>query len=228
MSIFFKKEKDTTITDAPASESTMPDTTLLPQENLPEKNEHPLLEIVRFAIIALIIVLPIRWFVAQPFIVSGASMEETFHGGEYLIVDQLSYYFEEPQRGDVIIFRYPADPSKFFIKRLIGLPGDTIIIDGNVVTIRNKEYPAGVILDEPYINTMQPNTFLTEVLQDGEYFVMGDNRDASSDSRRWGILSRDKIIGRAFLRLFPLSQVGIFPGMYDATQALEQKAEDTI
>ena len=91
-----------------------------------DKEEHPFIEIIRFAVIALIIVIPIRMFVAQPFIVSGASMEETFQSGEYLIVDQVSYHLHNPARGDVIVFRYPKDPSKYFIKRIIGLPGDTI------------------------------------------------------------------------------------------------------
>lgn len=177
--------------------------------------EHPMTEIIRFSLIALIIVFPIRFFVAQPFIVSGASMQDTFESGEYLIVDQLTYRFEEPKRGDVVVFRYPRDVSKFFIKRVIGIPGDTIIIDGNVVTLKNKTHPDGVVLDEPYVAAMQPNTRLTEVLTESEYFVMGDNRDASSDSRMWGILHEDKIVGRAFLRLFPFNLIGAFPGQYD-------------
>lgn len=208
MSFLFRDTKQTADT-APYSADTIPP---VPQPE--EDREHPLAEIVRFALIALIIVVPVRMFIAQPFIVSGASMEETFHGGEYLIVDQLSYYFEEPKRGEVIIFRYPRDPSKFFIKRIIGVPGDTLTINGNVVTIINDENPEGVTLQEPYITTMQPNAHITETLGDLEYFVMGDNRDASSDSRMWGVLTRDKIVGRAFLRLFPVNEVGVFPGSY--------------
>lgn len=177
-----------------------------------KKEPHPLTEIVQFALIALIIVVPIRWFVAQPFIVSGASMENTFHSGEYLIVDQISYRFEEPEAGDVIVFRYPRNPSTFFIKRVIGMPGDTINIDGNVVTITNETYPNGYVLDEPYINDMAPNTFLTESLSDREYFVMGDNRDHSSDSRTWGVLQRENIIGRALVRLFPFNELDVMPG----------------
>jgi signal peptidase I len=169
-------------------------------------------EILRFAIIALVIVIPIRIFVAQPFIVSGASMEPTFHNGQYLIVDQLSYHTGEPKRGDVIIFKYPKDPSKYFIKRLVGIPGDTVSINGNVITIMNEANPEGFVLDEPYVAHMNPNTTLTEVLGPGEYFVMGDNRDNSSDSRVWGILHEDLIVGRAFLRLFPVDEVGYLPG----------------
>jgi len=186
-----------------------------------EKKEHPLTEIIRFSLIALLIVFPIRMFIAQPFIVSGASMKETFQNGEYLIVDQISYRFEEPERGDVIIFRYPRDPSKFFIKRVIGLPGEKIAIEGNVVTITNGSHPAGAVLDEPYIASMQPNTFLEEELGEGEYFVMGDNRDQSSDSRMWGVLQEQNIVGRALLRLFPVGAAGVMPGMFNSDTALQ-------
>jgi len=185
------------------------------------RHEHPLTEIIRFAIIALIIVVPIRMFIAQPFIVSGASMENTFHGGEYLIVDQVSYYFEEPERGDIIIFRYPRDPSKFFIKRIIGVPGDTITIDGNTVTIENEAHPNGMVLDEPYVEEMAPDTDLAQHLDDDEYFVMGDNRNASSDSRVWGVLHRDKIVGKAFLRLFPVEEIGVHPGALTRVETAE-------
>lgn len=179
-----------------------------------EKKAHPIIEIIQFALVALIIVLPIRWFIAQPFIVSGASMENTFHTGEYLIIDQLSYHFEDPKAGDVIVFRYPKNPSVFFIKRIIGTPGDTIDIKGNVVTITNAEHPNGLVLAEPYIADMSPNTFLHETLGEREYFVMGDNRDRSSDSRVWGILQREYIVGRALVRLFPFTKLGLLPGEY--------------
>jgi len=177
------------------------------------KEPHPLWELVQFAFIALLIVIPVRYFIAQPFIVSGASMEDTFHTGEYLIIDQVSYYFENPQRGDVVVFRYPKDPSKFFIKRIIGVPGDSINIQGDVVEL-TQEDGTKVTLDEPYIKTMAENTSLTEKLGEREYFVMGDNRDASSDSRTWGVLNKDKIIGKAFVRLFPFSEVEVLPGEY--------------
>ncbi|MCB9811031.1 MAG: signal peptidase I [Candidatus Nomurabacteria bacterium] len=177
--------------------------------------ENPFVEIVRFSVIALLIVIPIRMFIAQPFIVSGASMEQTFHTGEYLIIDQVSYYLHEPDRGDVIVFRYPRDPSKFFIKRVIGLPGETVVIDGSTVTIKNKDYPEGFVLNEPYIKSMRDPNSLTEELGPREYFVMGDNRDESSDSRMWGVLQEERIIGKAFLRLFPPSTASIFPGAVD-------------
>ncbi len=187
------------------------DTISNPQDR---QQKHPLAEIVEFALIALLIVIPVRMFIAQPFIVSGASMEDTFHSGEYLIIDQASYYFEDPERGDVIVFRYPQDPSKFFIKRVIGIPGDTIDIQGDAVTITTNEGQI-ISLSEPYVKSMAENTSLTETLGEREYFVMGDNRDASSDSRVWGVLQKDKIVGRAFLRLFPFSEMEVLPGEYD-------------
>lgn len=177
-----------------------------------KKEENAFVEIIRFALLALLIVLPLRWFVAQPFIVSGASMEDTFHDSEYLIVDQLTYHFDEPERGDVIIFRYPNDHSKFFIKRIIGLPGDTMIIDGSSVVIVNDEYPQGKTLTEDYVTSMVKGSNQTVELGNDEYFVMGDNRDHSSDSRTWGTLQRDEIVGRAFLRLFPPTRAALLPG----------------
>jgi len=177
------------------------------------KKIHPFVELLQFAAIALLIVVPVRYFIAQPFIVSGASMENTFHTGEYLIIDQLTYVFNDPERGDVIVFHYPKDPSKFFIKRVIGLPGESIDIQGNVVTI-TKTDGTTEILTEPYIKTMAENTSLTETLGEREYFVMGDNRDASSDSRVWGVLPKDKIVGRALFRLFPFTKIETVPGKY--------------
>lgn len=177
-----------------------------------EEKRHPFTEIAQFAIIAILIVVPIRMFIAQPFIVSGASMEDTFHSGEYLIVDQLSYYMRQPERGEVIIFRYPKDPSKFFIKRIIGLPGDTINIEKSVVTITNEANPKGFVLDEYYVDKMTPAEPMKETLGDREYFVMGDNRDQSSDSRSWGALQEERIVGRALFRLFPPQEIDFLPG----------------
>ena len=177
-----------------------------------DSTENSFWEIARFAIIALIIVLPVRWFIAQPFIVSGASMQDTFHDKEYLIVDQLSYRFEEPSRGDVIIFRYPNDPSKYFIKRIIALPGETINISGTSVQIQNAEHPEGFTLDEPYAQLGESNRPQSLTLSSEEYFVMGDNRDHSSDSRTWGTLDRDAIVGRAFIRLLPPQRIDFMPG----------------
>lgn len=173
-------------------------------------------DLVRFALIALLIVVPFRLFIAQPFIVNGQSMAPTFDSGEYLIVDQISYEFEEPDRGDVLVFRYPKDPDQFYIKRLIGLPGETVEIKNGTVTIHNDAHPNGQKLVEPYTTTTSP-TDTRVTLSEDEYFVLGDNRTASSDSRRWGPLNERFIQGRPVLRLLPVSALEVFPGAYQIT-----------
>lgn len=171
---------------------------------------------VKFVLIILLIVIPVRVFIAQPFIVNGASMDPTFKHGDYLIVDQISYRFNEPERGDVIVFRYPNDTKQFFIKRVIGLPGETIKITDSSVIIYNESYPQGLTLDEPYIKnetTHQNGSIETKNLKVSEYFVLGDNRLRSSDSRSWGTLKRNLIIGRPLIRLLPPSSLSLFPGL---------------
>ncbi|MCC2630926.1 MAG: signal peptidase signal peptidase [Candidatus Paceibacter sp.] len=180
-----------------------------------QKKESFFVEIFKFTFIALLIVLPIRLFIAQPFIVSGASMDPTFETGQYLIVDQLSYNVGEPKRGQVVIFKYPKDETKYFIKRIIGLPGETVNVNGTSVTIKNRTYPDGFKLDEPYVSlNNEKEDSLTITLKNNEYFVMGDNRRESFDSRSWGALPRSDIIGKPFVRLFPLDSISIFPGNY--------------
>lgn len=171
-------------------------------------------ELARFAIIAIIIVVPIRIFIAQPFIVSGSSMYPTFENGQYLIVDELSYRLGEPSRDDVVIFKYPLQEDKFFIKRIIGLPGETVEIKKDVVTIYNAENPNGIVLAEPYVK-VNFDTDEKRTLKDDEYFVMGDNRSASSDSRYWGPVRRELLVGKAFLRLLPPTHLGVWPGAFD-------------
>jgi signal peptidase I len=176
-----------------------------------ENRDNFFTELLKFAVVALIIVVPVRFFVAQPFIVSGASMEPTFQTGQYLIVDELSYHLSQPQRGDVIIFRYPKDPSQFFIKRIIGLPGETVKIQGGEVYVTTV---AGntIHLSEPYVTNKGNGADMTQTLDASSYFVMGDNRPESSDSRYWGVLPKANIIGRAFVRLLPIQNIGILPG----------------
>ena len=174
-------------------------------------------DLVKFAVIALIIVIPIRMFVAQPFVVSGESMFPTFHDGEYLIVDELSYHLGNPSRGDVIVFRYPNDTTRFFIKRIIGLPNETINIKHGEVTIVNKDNPDGFKLTEPYIDEPfdTSESFKTGT---NEFFVLGDNRNRSSDSRTWGLLPKNLIIGRTYLRLLPFKSAAYLPGYYKETK----------
>lgn len=176
-----------------------------------EQHENFFTELLKFALIAAAIVIPVRLFVAQPFIVSGASMDPTFATGQYLIVDELSYHFEKPSRGEVIIFRYPKDPSQFFIKRIIGLPGETVRIENGNVSVTTAA-GATVNLPESYIVNHGNGGNMEKQLGSEEYFVMGDNRPESSDSRSWGTLPEKNIVGRAFLRLLPVQNLSIFPG----------------
>ncbi len=170
-------------------------------------------ELVRFGMLVVAIVIPIRIFIAQPFVVSGSSMIPTFEDGQYLVIDEISYRFNNPQRDDVIVFRYPNDPKKFFIKRIIGLPNETVSINGSSVTITNKEHPEGFLLDQSYIKNTSSNTINFDLKND-EYFVMGDNRSASSDSRYWGAVPKKLLIGKVFMRLLPVNKIGILPGDY--------------
>jgi len=159
-------------------------------------------ELGQLLLLAVFVVIPFRMFVAQPFIVDGASMDPTFMHKEYLIVDELSYRFSTPARGSVLIFKYPKDPSKYFIKRIIGLPGETVTIDNGQVTIINSAYPDGFLLDEPYVIFSKPDN-IAFTLSDNEYFVMGDNRLGSADSRMWGPVPKEDIIGRPIIRVWP-------------------------
>lgn len=167
-----------------------------------------ILETAKIIIISLAIIVPIRYYLVQPFFVKGASMEQTFHDGDYLLIDEISYRLGTPSRGDVIIFRYPENPSQFFIKRIVGLPGETVEIKSNKVTVFNGEFPTGLTLKEDYLSSSQRTDGNISVqLKDNEFYVLGDNRLQSSDSRRWGVLDKKFITGRAFLRLWPLTNI---------------------
>ncbi len=165
-------------------------------------------EMVETVAIAIVAVFLVRTFVAQPFLVSGSSMEPNFNNGNYLLVDEMTYDFRAPERGEVIVFRYPKDPSVYFIKRVIGLPGETVSITDGVVTITDKNQKE--VLREPYI--ADPGTFsnFTETLGPNQYFVMGDNRNASFDSRSWGPVPRSDIVGLVRFRLWPLNEAMAF------------------
>ena len=178
--------------------------------------ENSVWEFIKVVLISLAIVLPIRIYVAQPFIVEGNSMEPNFHNGEYLIIDELSYAFRKPERGEVVVFRYPMDLSKFFIKRIIGLPKEIIEIRGGRVFVFNAAHPEGLILEEDYARgfTAAPDLKNLKIeLGEKEYYVLGDNRGFSSDSRHWGILPEGMIIGRALVRLWPVANLGLWPGI---------------
>lgn len=168
-------------------------------------------EILILAFIVFGIVFPIRFFIAEPYIVSGASMDPTFKTGDYLIVNKISHRFSGLERNAVAVFKYPNDTSKNFIKRIIGIPGDTVIVNGDEIKIVNKENPDGFVLDQSYVVHKLSGNF-QKTLGEGEYFAMGDNRAESFDSRFWGILPEKDILGQPILQLFPFSHISIMPG----------------
>lgn len=170
-----------------------------------------LVEIAKFTVISILIVAPIRFFIAQPFIVRGESMDPTFANGQYLIVDEVTYYNNLPQRGDVVVFKYPKDESKYFIKRIIGLPGEKIKITDGKVSVLPVSETEWKDLNEPYIQDLSFEN-VSATLGTDEYFAMGDNRSNSLDSRIWGPLPKKNIIGRVLVRLFPFQEIGLFPG----------------
>ncbi|MBI2463263.1 MAG: signal peptidase I [Candidatus Spechtbacteria bacterium] len=165
-------------------------------------------EALRIVVISLLIILPIRYFVTQPFFVRGASMEPSFLDGDYLIIDELSYRFYEPRRGDTVVFRFPGDPSQFYIKRVIGLPGETLQIHDGSVYIQRQSDAQPWKLSEPYLGDLQTFGELTARIDDNKLFVMGDNRAASYDSRHWGPLPLNAVIGRAWARPWPIEEFG--------------------
>jgi signal peptidase I len=178
-----------------------------------DKIARSIISTIKLMIISLVIILPVRYFLAQPFYVNGASMEPNFHNNEYLITEELSYFLNDPKRGDIIVFKYPENPNYNFIKRIIGLPGEKISFKNGQVMIHNNESLEGTILDEPYLlpdtRTFTTNRSTYEIKED-EYFVMGDNRYYSEDSRSFGPIKKGLIIGRVSLRGWPLNRVDVF------------------
>jgi signal peptidase I len=163
-------------------------------------------------------------FSLQNFKVDGTSMVPTLMNGEYILVDKISYRFhgDLPAHGDIIVFKYPQDTSRDFIKRVIGLPGDRIVI--KQVGGRYRTFVNGKMLDEPYIHgpidraypddCASAKTCTPHVVSPGTLFVMGDNRNFSFDSRSWGNLPKSEIIGRALISYWPLSHLAFLPNQY--------------
>ena len=170
-----------------------------------------ILEIIKIVIISLAIIIPVRYFLIQPFYVKGASMEPNFYDHEYLIIDEISYRFNEPKRGDIVVFKYPRDTSQYFIKRVIGLPNEKIeILDGKII-VYNKENPSGVVINEIYLEEgLKTPGNQTVTLGLNEYFVLGDNRFSSYDSRSFGPIYRKLIVGRTWIRGWPFDKIKIF------------------
>jgi signal peptidase I len=169
------------------------------------------LELLKLVVLAVSTIVIIRHFLFKPFYVKGASMEPNFFDHEYLVIDELSYRLREPARGDVVVFRYPNDPKEFFLKRIIGLPGERIKIAEGTITIYNSAHPEGKELHESYLPT---DLFTigeeTAVIGENEYYVMGDNRSNSFDSRRFGAVNKSAIVGRAWFRGWPFSRIEKF------------------
>ncbi|OGH91715.1 MAG: signal peptidase I [Candidatus Magasanikbacteria bacterium RIFOXYD2_FULL_39_9] len=167
-----------------------------------------LLELIKVAVLAGVTIALVRYFLFKPFYVKGASMEPNFFDKEYLIIDELSYRLRAPQRGEVVVFKYPENPKEYFLKRIIALPGERVKVSEGQITIYNQEHPEGVILDESYL----PDDLLTSgdrsfaPLTQDQYFVMGDNRPNSYDSRRFGAVDKSLVVGKVFFRGWPFSR----------------------
>jgi signal peptidase I len=190
------------------------------QETISEKKEESktketVLESVKFILTVFVIWLFIRLFIMQPFLVDGASMSPNLETANYLIVDKLSYHFISPKRGDVVVFKFPEDTSKYFIKRIIALPGDTIDIESGKTSITDasgKKYN----IEDSFVKFTSPYDTKNLTLKVDEYFVMGDNREHSYDSRTWGPVNKKFIQGKPFVRLFPFTQITLFPASLKA------------
>lgn len=169
-----------------------------------------ILDILQIIVFAVAIFLFVYLLILQPHKIKGASMEPSFHDGEFLLTDKLSYRFGEPERGNVVVFKAPINDRDEFIKRIVGLPGDTIKIKAGKILLN------GEILEETYLNLgvyTNSNRFAKEDIEvtvpEDEYFVLGDNRGHSSDSRFWGFIKRDAINGKAWLVYWPPGKAGI-------------------
>jgi signal peptidase I len=175
------------------------------------------IETLKIVVISLAIILPIRYFLVQPFYVRGASMEPTFDDYQYLLIDEISYRLDPPNRGDVVVFRYPEDRSQFFIKRIIGLPGERVDVQDGQVIVYPTTPEAPYVLQEPYLTSAIETECLKQFhcklpleLGKSEYFLMGDNRTASLDSRYFGVVPKEDIIGKAWVRVWPFSTFTVF------------------
>lgn len=173
------------------------------------------LELIKIVLLAAVTIGFVRYFLFKPFYVKGKSMEPTFHENEYLIIDKITYriraleHKDEVHRGDVIVLVSPVDSKEHYLKRVVGLPNERITISDNKIIIYNTDFPQGMVLEEPYVHVPTAGA-VTYTLKDDEYFVLGDNREQSFDSRRFGPIKRDAIVGRAWFRGWPFSRIMIF------------------
>ncbi len=189
------------------------------EEEIPEFAKSPkgfVIELLKIILIALAIIIPVRYFLFQPFYVRGASMEPSFYDNQYLIIDEITYRFTEPKRGEVVVIKPVTTQTDYLIKRIIGLPGETLEIRNGEVMIRNQQYPDGIVLEETYLGEgVYTSGTKSATLDSDEYYVMGDNRSVSLDSRSFGPLPEDNIVGRAWLRVWPFEEFSHFaPPVY--------------
>lgn len=168
------------------------------------------LELVKIAVLAGITIGLVRYFIFKPFYVEGQSMDPAYHEKEYLIIDEISYRFREPERGEVVVLRAPTIEKDFYLKRIIGMPGERVKVENDKIIIYNNENSQGVVLEEIYLEDKTTPGETTVTLASDEYFVMGDNRRASFDSRRFGPVKKEAIIGRTWLRGWPIDRVTLF------------------
>jgi len=180
------------------------------------------LEVLEIALIAVGAVYVVRTFFIQPFLVSGSSMVPTFENGDYVLVDEFTYHVRPPERGEVVVFHDPLDWSTYFIKRVIGLPGETVKISNNAVTVVSSQHPSGLTLDESYLPSGTPVSaetcdqgqmaggVCTYTLSTSTYLVFGDNRSESYDSRSWGPLPTKNVVGLVRVRLWPVNAITAF------------------
>src|SRR3989338_2409215 len=175
-----------------------------------------LMDFVETFIMALAIFIVVYMFLLQPHHVQGQSMMPTFEDNDYILTDKITYRFKKPSRGDVVVFRSPQNPKTDYIKRIIAIPGEKVKVEDGRYFVYNNDHTNGVIISEPYL----PESVLTKpgsmakegefyTVPDNQYFVSGDNRNHSSDSRDWGAVPRDNIVGKALLRYWPFNGFGI-------------------
>ncbi|MFH1233515.1 MAG: signal peptidase I [Patescibacteria group bacterium] len=170
-------------------------------------------ELTKVVLISLAIIIPIRYFLIQPFYVKGASMEPNFHDRDYLIIDEITYRLNQPKRGDIVVFKYPRAPREYFIKRIIGLPNEKVQVKDGAIYVFNKENPLGIKIDEPYLADGVKTYGLNEdivSLDSDEYYVVGDNRNFSKDSRSFGPVNKSFVTGRVLLRGWPFDKINLF------------------
>ncbi|MDZ7798640.1 MAG: signal peptidase I [Patescibacteria group bacterium] len=168
-------------------------------------------EVLKVVVISLAIIIPVRYFLIQPFYVRGASMEPNFHDNEYLIINELTYRFSQPERGDVVVVNEKEKAGGYIIKRIIGLPGEKIVIQEGKVEVYSHSDSKGKILEENYLDkNTKTSGNITIRLKNNEYYVLGDNRSSSLDSRSIGPIIKDQIVGYAWLRAWPFYKMKYF------------------